>query len=238
MEIVGHRGACGHAPENTRKSFAKAIELGCQRVELDVRVSKDGALIVIHDATVDRTTNGKGAVSDKLLQEIKQLDAGEGERIPTLLEVMKLCHGKVGLQIELKASGTPALVADHLIRHWSPEKAVVTSFSLELLDEIGRLMPQTARGLLNRDPSVDMVDIALRHDHRWICPHFNVVNQGLVEHAHAAGLLVYVYHVNRADHVLDLMQFGVDAVGTDFPELVTDQPSNRQRAETLGGGRE
>jgi len=229
VDIVGHRGACGHAPENTLKSFAKGIELGCQRVELDVHVSKDGALVVIHDATVERTTNGRGAVRDKLLEEIKQLDAGGGQRIPTLLEVMDLCRGKVDLQIELKAIATPALVAEHLKKHWNPSKAIVTSFNLALLDEFGEIIPQTPTGLLNRDPAVAMIDIALKHRHRWICPRFDVVNRELVDLAHAHNLLVYVYHVNQREHVEGVFELGADSIGTDYPEIVVGQLVSKSR---------
>ena len=234
MDIVGHRGACGHAPENTLKSFAKGIELGCQRVELDVHVSKDGALVVIHDATVERTTNGRGAVRDKLLDEIKQLDAGGGERISTLLEVMDFCRGKVDLQIELKAVATPALVAEHLQKHWNPSKAVVTSFNLALLDEFGEIVPQTPTGLLNRDPAVAMVDIALKHRHRWICPRYDVVTPELVDLGHAHNLLIYVYHVNQREHVGRVIELGVDAIGTDDPQIVAAQLASKSRQRRAG----
>ncbi len=220
MDIVGHRGACGHAPENTLKSFAKGIELGCQRVELDVQVSQDGALVVIHDTQIDRTTNGKGVVRDKTLHDLKQLDAGQGQRVPTLLEVMNLCRGKVDLQIELKAISTPALVAEHLQKYWHAKKAVVTSFDLMLLKEFAALAPETEIGLLNRDPGVDMVEVALQHRHRWICPRFDVVSRELIQRAHAKNLLAYVYHVNPREQVARVIELGADAIGTDYPERV------------------
>ncbi|MGH7774369.1 MAG: glycerophosphodiester phosphodiesterase [Candidatus Binatia bacterium] len=221
MDIVGHRGACGHAPENTLKSFAKAIELGCQRVELDVHVSADGAPVVIHDETLDRTTNGKGSVRTLTLAELEKLDAGGGERIPALAEVMELCRGKVALQIELKDSTSPPLVAQLIEKEWDRKRVVVTSFNLSLLDEFATLIPDIPLGLLNRNPALDMIATAKEHGHRWICPRFNIVSHDLVNRAHDVGLLVYVYHVNQQQIAEDLILWRVDAVGTDYPELVS-----------------
>lgn len=222
MDIVGHRGACGHAPENTMKSFAKAIALGCQRVELDVHMSADGIAVVIHDGTVDRTTNGKGAVQSLTLAELKGLDAGEGEKVPTLAEVMRFCRQKVDLQIELKANRSPPLVAELIDRFWGRERVVITSFHLPLLDESASLLPDIPLGLLNSRPDIDMIAIAKERGHRWICPRSNIASQGLVEKAHAERLLVYVYHVNDREIAKDLIGWRVDAIGTDYPEMVSE----------------
>ena len=220
MEIVGHRGACGRAPENTLRSFAQAIELGCQRTELDVQVSADGIAVVMHDATVDRTTNGHGAVSAFTLHQLKQLHAGAGERIPSLEEVMALCRDKIALQIELKAPGSPALVASLIERAWDPAKTVITSFDLGLLDAFASLEPSIPLGLLNRDPGLDMIGVASAHRHRWICPRVDIASADLIVRAHGSALKVYVYHVNRAEQAAALIRWGVDAIGTDHPEMV------------------
>lgn len=107
--VIAHRGFSGQAPENTLASFQKAVELGSDMIELDVRFSKDGQVVVIHDDTIDRTTNGRGKVADYTLKELKQFDAGSwfapqfsGERIPTLKEVLELVKGKVLVNIEIK----------------------------------------------------------------------------------------------------------------------------------------
>jgi glycerophosphoryl diester phosphodiesterase len=222
MDIVGHRGACGHAPENTMKSFAKAIALGCQRVELDVHVSADGIAVVIHDGTVDRTTNGKGAVQSLTLAELKGLDAGEGQKIPTLAEVMRFCRQKVDLQIELKANRSPPLVAELIDRVWGRKRVVVTSFHLSLLDEFASLLPDIPLGLLNLKPDIDMNAIAKERGHRWICPRSSIVRRALVDRAHSEGLLVYVFHVNDREIAKDLIGWSVDAIGTDYPEMVSE----------------
>jgi glycerophosphoryl diester phosphodiesterase len=222
MMIVGHRGACGHAPENTLKSFAKAIELGCERVEFDIHLSQDGIPMVIHDSTLDRTTNGQGPVKGLPLTELKKLDAGEGEPIPTLAEVIDFCKGKVEIQIELKDHDCPLAVANLIKSRWGSKNIVVTSFDLPSLNQFSILMPDVPLGLLNKNPELDMVAIALEQGHRWICPRFNVVTPELVLHAHSKGFLVYVYHVNDRGKAKELALWGVDAIGTDFPEIASD----------------
>ena len=222
MDIVGHRGACGHAPENTLKSFARAIELGCQRVEMDVYVSADLIPVVIHDPTLDRTTDGKGPVAAMTFAQLKQLDAGDGERIPSLAEVMHLCRGRVAIQVELKGQGSPALVAKQIEEPWGCHNVVITSFELPLLDEFSRILPAIPMGLLNKNPTLDMIAIALERRHQWICPRFDIVDQDLVGRAHEAALLIYAYHVNDRQTTARLIGWRVDAIGTDHPEMVAN----------------
>ena len=109
---IGHRGAAGRAPENTLFSFEKAVLLGCDMTELDVHLCRSGEIVVIHDETVDRTTDGSGRVSDLTLNELKLLNAGQGEAIPTLYEVLSLLRDMISLNIELKGLGTAKPVSD------------------------------------------------------------------------------------------------------------------------------
>ena len=222
VDIVGHRGACGHAPENTLKSFARAIELGCQRVEMDVYVSADLIPVVIHDPTLDRTTDGKGPVAAMTFAQLKQLDAGDGEKIPSLAEVMHLCRGRVAIQVELKGRGSPALVARQIEEPWGRHNVVITSFELSLLDEFSRILPALPLGLLNKNPTLDMIAIALERRHQWICPRFDIVDGDLVGRAHEARLFVYAYHVNDPQAGARLIGWHLDAIGTDHPEMVAN----------------
>lgn len=112
MNIIGHRGAAGLEPENTLRSFKRAIELGVDMIECDVRLCRTGELVVIHDPTLDRTTSGQGAVSEKSLSELTDLDAGQGDHVLTLPEVFRIIPANVSLNIELKASGTATPTAD------------------------------------------------------------------------------------------------------------------------------
>lgn len=239
MIVVGHRGARGHAPENTLRSFAKAVEMGCQRIEFDVRLSADGIPVVIHDPTLDRTTNGTGPVRALPLADLKMLDAGEGETIPTLAEALRFCRGRADVQVELKDRDCPSQAADILKREWGADGVVVTSLDPPTLLRFAELMPGMPMGHLNSDPNHDMVAFALEQGHRWIGPRCNIVTRECVARAHEAGLLVYVYHVNDRADAVRFAAWGVDAVGTDFPEIAIDlispqgawQPRGVRRAQ-------
>jgi glycerophosphoryl diester phosphodiesterase len=136
INIVGHKGATGYAPENTLPSFQMAIAIGCDRAELDVRSTKDGQIVVFHDDEVSRLTNGVGLVSEMTLSELKKLDCEQGEKIPTLQEVIDVCKNKIDLQIELKADGTPELVNDIVLKNDIQDQVVITSFHDNLLKVI------------------------------------------------------------------------------------------------------
>ncbi|MCA1553294.1 MAG: glycerophosphodiester phosphodiesterase, partial [Chloroflexi bacterium] len=147
---IAHRGASAHAPENTLLAFQRAIELGADLSELDLHLSKDGALIVMHDHTVERTTNGHGAIANLTLAELKQLDAGDGERVSTLPEVIDLVRGRSGLYLELIAEGTPRATVDCLRaqRFTDRKQVIVGSFNAALVRETKHLAPELATSLL------------------------------------------------------------------------------------------
>ena len=162
--IEGHRGYMGRYPENTLLSFEKAIEAGAGQIELDIRISRDGTVFVIHDATVDRTTNGTGAVHLLTTEEIKALDAGSwfdpkfaGEKVPTLDETLELLDGRCTLNIEIKTSGAPkeiwqravAGAVDVINRRDMWPSIVFMSFSLEALAFVKDLQPRATLGLLD-----------------------------------------------------------------------------------------
>ena len=153
MLKIGHRGAMGHEPENTLCSFQKALELGVDMIELDVYVLKTGELVVIHDDKVDRTTNGHGYVIDKSFKEIRSLDAGQGEKIPTLNEVFGLVDKKVPINVELKGEGTAIPVAKLIEQYindkgWTEEHFLVSSFDHPELKKFKELKPNIRIGAL------------------------------------------------------------------------------------------
>src|SRR3989338_788401 len=127
IQTIGHRGAAALEPENTLRGFRKAIELGLDYVELDIRRCKSGELVVIHDEAVDRTTSGKGLVEDRTLQQLQKLDAGKSERIPALKEAIDLCKGKIGMIIELKEAGMEEDVVELAGNEWNG-RLVISSF--------------------------------------------------------------------------------------------------------------
>lgn len=132
VKIVGHRGAAGYEAENTIRSFKTAIKVGCDKVELDVRLSKDNRLVVFHDEEVSRVTDGEGFVHELTLAELKELK-DTNQKIPTLQEVIDCCKGKIDLQIELKANDTTKYVNDILLKNDLEQHVVITSFDVELL---------------------------------------------------------------------------------------------------------
>jgi len=147
MRIIAHRGASGSKPENTLIAFQKAVELGVEMMELDVHLCKTGELAVIHDARVNRTTNGQGFVSHKTLSQLRELDAGKGEKIPTLQEVFALVKGKTKIDIELKGKGVVTQTVK-LIKHQIKSKnltagdIIISSFHHHQLKEFHALMPE------------------------------------------------------------------------------------------------
>lgn len=235
--IVAHRGAKGHAPENTMASFARAIELGANMLELDVHVTKDKQLVVIHDAAVDRTTDGRGFVSDLTLAEVQALDAGRwfqdefiGERVPTLQQVLELAKGRVQLNIELKAGGMKpnlylypdvvALLADELTRSGMVEEVVVSSFDRPYLAQLKEVLPEVRVALLHHKPIEDFerlpIDLGCESVHTSV----RLIDAEFIERAHAAGLKVRAWNPNDAATMANLIALGVDGVITDYPDVL------------------
>ena len=137
IKVIGHRGAAGLEPENTLLAFKKALKLGVDELELDILPSKDGHLMVIHDDKIDRTTNGSGYVKNLTLSELKKLNAGKGEKIPTLNEVFDLIKNKnVILNIELKKSGYENKVVDLIKKYKFEKKVLVISFVADAIKKI------------------------------------------------------------------------------------------------------
>ncbi|MEZ4388954.1 MAG: glycerophosphodiester phosphodiesterase family protein [Candidatus Krumholzibacteriia bacterium] len=219
---IAHRGASGQEPENTVRAFARALELGATWLEFDVHLVHD-RLLVIHDDTVDRTTNGSGPLSVLTLGELRALDAGEGERIPFLEEVLELAAGRARLNIELKGAGaaaaTVAALQDAVASGaWRPEQVVLSSFDWAQLQEVRVLEPSLpVAPLEGKGAGGEILEAASRlgaeaiHISRWSA------RARLVESAHQRGLAVRVFTVNQAWEYELLQRLGVDAFFTDFP---------------------
>jgi len=150
-EIIGHRGSCADRPENTLASYRRAIEAGANVGETDVRTTKDGALVLSHDADIGRTSDGKGLIPDLTLLELKKLDFGskfdakyKGERIPTLRELLELCKGKMDVMLDLKESGAEYMskIAAEVRKHGNPKEIVLGVRSLEHAKQFRKLLPE------------------------------------------------------------------------------------------------
>ena len=220
---IAHRGASGEEPENTLRAFARALAQGATWLELDVH-HVHGRVLVIHDDTLERTTNGAGRLSDHALEALRALDAGRGQRIPFLEEILELSAGRARLNIEIKLpdalTATVAVLQDALAAgSWRPEQFLLSSFDWDQLGRARDLEPAVPIALLaGKEAASKVVEAAVRlgaeaiHVSRWLA------RAGFVAAAHACGLAVRVYPVNLRWE-FDLMhRIGVDGVFTDHPE--------------------
>jgi len=223
---IGHRGAAGHEPENTLRSIRKALELGAGAVEFDVHCL-DGRLVVFHDSTLERTTNGRGALVHMPFNRLRELDAGKGERIPTLEEVIDMVDRRAILHIELKGRGTARPVGeiiDHYVskRGWRYDDFLVSSFHHDELAQLaGRSIPL---GLLFSNSPARFASLAKKLGAYSIHCKAAYATPALLKQAHECGLKVFVYTVNDSGTIARLRDLGVDGVFTDFPERASTAP--------------
>jgi glycerophosphoryl diester phosphodiesterase len=220
--VTSHRGAGSLEPENTLRAMRRAIALGVDQIETDVQLTRDGHLVLMHDPTVDRTTNGTGKIAELTFAELRKLDAGFGERVPTLEEALAVTQGKVVLQIELKGPGTTQPVVQAVEAVKAVDQVILTSFKHDWLKEALSLNPQLRTGALWGRLPANVVQQtqqlglhALHIWHEWI-------DQQLVKDAHERGLLVRAWNTDKEDDMRRLITLGVDAIGSDRPDILLD----------------
>jgi len=227
--IIAHRGASGHAPENTLAAFEQAVQLGAGFIETDLHLTQDARFVAIHDKTLERTTNGRGAVREHTLAQLRQLDAGMwfdrqfmDERIPTLEEILAFARQHdVVLYLELKydsAWGMQHALVGALESSQNAARTIVISFDAATLASIRKLDAAIMVGLLVEDATGDPVKAALEVGARQLCPRANMVTPELVEQAHRADLHVITWTVNSVDEMRRVIEAGVDGVMTDVPD--------------------
>jgi glycerophosphoryl diester phosphodiesterase len=221
--VIGHRGARGHAPENTLLALDTGIRLGAHWVEFDVQLHPSGALLVCHDLNLDRTTNGKGPLAACDLDQLRRLDAGQGQQIPTLEEALDLIEQRAGVNIELKtADGTGEAVAgvlrQYLAAGWPAERFLVSSFHLPELWEFRQAAPEIPIGVLLGGVPLDWAGCATELEAAAVNLSSEFVDPRLVADAKEHGRKVYVYTVNDPAEMRALRALGVDGVFTDYPD--------------------
>ncbi|XID93505.1 glycerophosphodiester phosphodiesterase [Paenibacillaceae bacterium WGS1546] len=230
--IIGHRGARGHAPENTMASFWLAHEYGAHAIELDTTLSGDGELVVIHDDTIDRTTDGKGAVGEMTVNELKQFDAGrwyhprfEGERIPTLEEVLAQLPENFIINIEIKGSSgkLEERLAKLLVQYNRVETVFISSFRHKSLFYLKQLLPEIKVGL---GYTADVVDhIAFARNFKLslysLHPHHALIGLHEIAEAVAQQIEVYPYTVNSPEKMKTLIEAGASGIITDYPDRMS-----------------
>jgi glycerophosphoryl diester phosphodiesterase len=219
MLLVGHRGAKAYAPENTLTNFRKAIEIGVDAIELDVRKTKDGHLMVIHDADVKRTTNGKGLVSELTLEQIKSFNAGEGDKIPTLQEALDFLDKKVKVLIELKEVGVEDAVLSVVLKRGLEGNVVVTSFLEDALRKVRELNGAVETGLIYAKHS-NPVKAALELKANYLLPLCRFTHSANVKKAYENGLKIIVWTINTPEEVEEYAKKGVDGIASDKPDIL------------------
>jgi glycerophosphoryl diester phosphodiesterase len=215
---IGHRGARALEPENTLRSFGRAVELGVDAMELDVRMTKDGEVVVIHDDKVDRVTDGSGLVSELTLEAIKGFTMEKGEKIPTLGEVLDFLKGKVKVLIELKESGFEEKMLELVKERGMLDDVIVISFHEEALKRVKELDEGVATGLIyvrHKKPR----EAALELGAGYLLPLYRFTHSADVKKAHEAGLKVIVWTINTPQEATTYKQKNVDGITTDNPNI-------------------
>ncbi len=234
VNILGHRGASADAPENTLRSFQLALKMGAAGVELDVRLTKDRRLAVIHDETVDRTTNGRGQVQDFTLAELQNLDAGQGERIPGLEEVVELVRGRAHLLVELKEpEAAPSLLRFCRERRLYEDVRVI-SFWHPAVKTIKEQEPRVQTGVLMVGCPADPGGLARAALADTLVLNYRYVDRELAEAARQQGLKVIVWNIDDPEILEPYLTMDLDAICTNRPrEIIHYLQKGR-----LGGGPE
>jgi len=227
--VIAHRGASGHAPENTMAAFRRAVELGATFIETDLRLSRDARFVAIHDSTLDRTTNGRGLVRDFTLEQLRELDAGSwfrpefaGERIPTIEEIFAFARETdVGFYLEIKHEGTWGIhhaMAEALRSAKEAAQCVVISFDARTLENLRRLDAMLMMGLLFETQMPNAIEKAQSIGARQILPRADLVTRELVEAAHRADMQIATWTVNEPEQMRALIAAGVNGIMTNYPD--------------------
>jgi glycerophosphoryl diester phosphodiesterase len=222
---IGHRGASGYEPENTLLSFEKAIDLNADGIELDVHLSFDNQLVVIHDETIDRTTNGKGEVHQMTLQELKKIKIDNSQEIPTLIEVFDLVNRRCMINIELKGIGTAkptAQLMEHYIatKNWNYNDFLVSSFDWNMLEETTVFNPKIRIGVLTEVSIEDALAFAKKIKAFSIHPDYELLTQENVTLMQENGFGVFPWTVNSKEAIQKIKSFNVNGIISNFPDRV------------------
>ncbi|MEY8561008.1 glycerophosphodiester phosphodiesterase family protein [Jeotgalicoccus halotolerans] len=231
---IAHRGASGYAPENTLAAFDKAVEMQADYIEIDVQLSKDDLPVVIHDDTLDRTTNGTGNISAHTFQELRSLDAGSwfdkdyaGEKIPSLNEVLEMYGEKINILIELKSPelypGVEEKVAEALAKYKldTSNNIVIQSFNHPSVIKSAEMLPEITHGVLAGENYKNVTDQQLQEFAayaEYFNPNLKIVSSELVDKVHQAGMKISPYTIKTKAEAERIYKFGVDGLITDYPD--------------------
>lgn len=222
--VIAHRGASGHRPENTLPAYALAVEQRADMIEIDLHRTRDGAVVITHDETLEHL-GGEGAIEAADLAAVRALDAGEGERVPTLDEVLDGFGQEIAFNLEIKVGvsgpypGLEAIALDAARERGLLERTLYSSFSDEVLAELRRLVPEARLALLIEPKTAERgVARALALGAEALNPWFGLATPERIAEAHDAGLAVYPYTVDDAARMQALLAAGVDGLFTNHPD--------------------
>ncbi len=225
MLKIGHRGAKGYEPENTIIAFQKAIDLGCDGIELDVHLSSDGEIIVIHDETIDRTTNGKGIVNQMKLSELKTFRINKKHEIPTLKEVFELINYNFLINIELKSYETAGKVVEFIENqvfnnNRTLESIIVSSFDWNALQQVRFLNDEIQIGVLTATDLDLAFSFAKFIKAKTINPYFHLLNEENVDKTQKKGFEIHTWTVNGTEDIEKMKALKVNGIISDFPDRI------------------
>lgn len=215
--VIAHRGASGDEPENTLLAFEAAIVQGAQMIELDLQATADGHVVVIHDDYLGRTTDRRGRVSRKTLAEVREADAGKGERIPTLDETLNLAHGRVELYLEIKNARAATTIVTQVRAHGLASDVLVASFDLSLMRELRREVTDMRVGVIVGVPAVNPLALSGRLNFDVISLETRLCQAVLVQRIQSTGKKVYAWTANDERTYGRLVARGVDGIVTNHP---------------------
>jgi glycerophosphoryl diester phosphodiesterase len=219
--VISHAACGGHAPENTLAGIRQALSFGVDAIEIDVQASADGVPVLMHDLTVDRTTNGSGDVAKLPLSDLRLLDVG-GEPVPTLAEALDLTSRKVLLVIEIKQPGIEELIVQVVREREALSNVMAWSFFPQALDGMRIAEPRIPAGLLVSAESLArwrrMRELALRTGLQAVSPFFEGVNEEIARDCQLSGLALYAWTVDSRKEISRLIELGIDGICTNFPD--------------------
>ncbi len=223
--VIGHRGAMGHETENTIASIEKAMEMGVDMLEIDVFKIKSGEIVVFHDDTVERLTDGKGEIENYTLAELKALKVNGGHQIPTLQEVLDVMGGKTELNIELKGRNTATDVnrmieAEVNSGKWRLNDFIISSFEWDELRDMRKANSEVRIAILIGENPLDALEVGKELNAEAINPSFKQLTAENNLKIKEAGFKIYPWTVNEPQDILQMKRFGVDGIITNYPERV------------------
>ena len=237
-QVIGHRGAMGHAPENTILSVQKALALGVDGIEVDVFRCLSGEIVVFHDKKLDKLTNGSGKIEEKTLKQLNALKVMGSEPIPTLENIIDVIDGSVQLNIELKGKNTSAGVFNIMISavesgRWKMNQLYVSSFDWDELQEFRKLTNEFGIAILTENNPLDAIPIAHDLNAFAINPKHSHLTQEKINYIQSEGFKIHTWTVNEKNRIEELISWGVDGIISDFPEKILVEKKYPQKQKII-----